>query len=331
MDRIDAMRVFVAAVDQGSLAGAGRKLGRSPAAVSRAIASLEAHLGVPLLNRSTRFVRPSDAGLRYHAACRDMLDALDEADRAALAGHAVPRGTLNLTAPVIAWETLLRPVLDRFMDANPEVCLRLHLHDRPVNLVEEGIDVALRIAHLPDSALVATALGKVRRVVVAAPRYLKARTPIASPADLADHAIVAMSHFGLDAWSFPPLLGSSSVPRVVRFAPRLAINNVAVAVAAAVQGRGVTRLFSYHVASDVSDGRLQVLLADHEPAPLPVHLLSTRARLSVPTVRAFVDFAVPLLRERFAGFAAMERSTPDDNARPPEDCRSRPEPMTDTA
>ncbi|HLZ65524.1 MAG TPA: LysR family transcriptional regulator, partial [Aliidongia sp.] len=155
MDRIDAMKVFVTAVDEGSLAGAGRKLGRSPAAVSRAIAFLEEHVGTPLLHRTTRSIKLSEAGARYATACRRMLTDLEEADMLAAGERSAPRGMLTVTAPVAAGEDFLRPVLDAFMDAYPCVSVRLLLLDRPVNLIDEGIDVALRISHLADSNLVA--------------------------------------------------------------------------------------------------------------------------------------------------------------------------------
>jgi len=172
VDRIDAMKVFVAALDEGSLAGAGRKLGRSPAAVSRAIAFLEAHVGAQLLHRTTRSIKMSEAGERYAVACRRVLTDLEEADIAAAGERSAPRGILSLTAPVLSGEEVLRPILDAFTDTYPAVSARLYLLDRLVNLIDEGIDVALRIAHLPDSTLVAIRVGEVRRIVAAAPRYL---------------------------------------------------------------------------------------------------------------------------------------------------------------
>src|SRR6266404_7000727 len=172
MDRIDAMKVFVAALDEGSLAGAGRRLKRSPTAVSRAVAFLEAHVGVELLHRTTRSIKLSEAGERYAVACRHILIDLKEADMMAAGEKSAPRGTLTVTAPVAAGEDIMRPILGAYMDAFPAVSVRLHLLDRPANLIDEGIDVALRIAHLADSTLVALPLGEVRRVVVASPRYL---------------------------------------------------------------------------------------------------------------------------------------------------------------
>lgn len=302
MDRIDAMKVFVAALDEGSLAGAGRKLSRSPAAVGRAIAFLEARVGAQLLHRTTRSIKMSEAGERYAIVCRRILTDLEEAEIVAAGERSAPRGTLTLTAPVLSGEVVLRPILDAFIDAYPAVSARLYLFDRPVNLIDEGIDIALRIAHLTDSTLVAIRVGEVRRVVVAAPRYLARHPRIEEPGDLAKHQIIAMTHFGLDSWSFPPLPGSS-VPRAVHFTPRLVINSVRGAVASAVDGRGVSRFFSYQVAGHVREGELEIVLAGHEYPPLPVHLILPQGRLSLPKVRAFIDFAVPRLRSHFARLA----------------------------
>ena len=298
MDRIDAMKVFVCALDEGSLAAAGRRLGRSPAAVSRAIAFLEAHVGMALLHRTTRTIKLSEAGERYAASCRRILTDLEEADLMIAGERAAPRGTLTLTAPVITGEDVLRPVLDAFMNEHPTVSVKLYLLDRQVNLIDEGIDVALRIAHLADSSAVAIRLGEVRRIIAASPAYLARHPVITEPADLAKHQIIAMTHFGQDSWSFPPAQGSS-VPRAVQFAPRLVVNTVRAAVASAAEGHGVTRLFSYHISDEIREGRLQILLGKDEYPPLPAHLLAPQGRFSVPKVRAFVDFAVPRLKRYF--------------------------------
>lgn len=301
MDRIDAMKVFVVALDEGSLAGAGRRLGRSPAAVSRAIAFLEAHVGAELLHRTTRSIRLSEAGERYAAACRRVLAELDEADNVAGGERAAPRGTLTLSAPVISGEMVLRPILDAFLDAYPTVSARLMLVDRAVNLIDEGVDVALRIGELADSSMVATRIGEVRRVVVAAPRYLKQNPRIEEPGDLAKHQIITMAHLP-NSWTFPPLAGSS-VPRSVQVTPRLVTNSIRGAVASAAGGRGVALFFSYQVSEQVQNGELEIVLAGHEPAALPVHVITPQGRLSVPKVRAFLDFAVPRLRSHFARLA----------------------------
>jgi DNA-binding transcriptional LysR family regulator len=298
MDRIDAMKVFIATLDEGSLAGAGRRLGRSPAAVSRAIAFLEEHTGTALLHRTTRTIKLSEAGERYAAACRRILTDLEEADLLIAHERSAPRGLLTLTAPVAAGEDLLRPMLDDFIARFPAVSVRLQLLDRPVSLIDEGIDIALRIGHLPDSTLVAVPVGEVRRVVAASPRYLAKHPPILHPADLARHSIVSMTHFGLDSWSFPTS-GGAAIPQVVQFTPRFIVNTVRAAIASAVDGHGLVRLFSYHVANEVRNATLQIVLDDREHAPLPVNLLTPHGRLAVPKVRAFVDFATPRLRRHF--------------------------------
>jgi DNA-binding transcriptional LysR family regulator len=299
VDRLDAMKVFVTALDEGSLAGAGRKLRRSPAAVSRAIAFLEEHVGTELLHRTTRSIKLSEAGERYAAACRRVLIDLEEADVMAAGERSVPRGTLTVTATAFAGETILSPIIDAFLDAYPGVSVRLYLLDRFVNLIDEGIDVALRIAHLSDSSLVATRVGEVRRVVAAAPRYLAQNPRITEPADLAKHQIITFADLGIDSWSFPPVNGSS-VPHMVNFTPRLIVNSIRGAIVSAVNGRGVTRVLSYHIPQEVRDGSLEIVLKDYEPPPLPVHLIAPHGRLTVPKVRAFVDMALPRLRSHFA-------------------------------
>ena len=299
MDRIEAMKIFIAALDEGSLAGASRRTGRSPAAVSRAIAYLEAHVGVPLLHRTTRSSRLSEAGERYAAACRRVLAELDEADRQAAGERSVPRGTLTLTATVFAGVEVLRPIVDAFMEEFPTVNVRMDLLERPVNLVEEGIDVALRITHLSDSTLVAQPIGEVRRVVVASPKYLAAHPRIDDIADLANHRIITTAHMGLDSWSFPPGEGSS-VPRSVSFTPRLVVNSVHAAIASAVDGHGVARLLTYHVAPEVARDALRIVLAHAEPPPIPVNLVSPHAGVASRSRRTRALSAPPGGRAAFA-------------------------------
>jgi DNA-binding transcriptional LysR family regulator len=302
MDRFDAMKMFITVLDEGSLAGASRKTGRSAAAVSRAIAFLEDHVGVPLLHRTTRSIKLSEAGERYEAACRKVLMEMDEADRMVAGERSVPRGTLTITTTVFVGEEVLRPIVDAFIAEYPTVTVRLHLLERPVNLVEEGMDVGLRINHLADSSMVAHHVGESRRVVVASPRYLASHPQISEPADLSKHQIIAIPHTGVDSWSFPPLDGST-VSRSVSFTPRLLLNSFRSAVASAVEGHGVTRVLAYHAIEEIKQGRLRILLADAEPEPLPVNIVTPYGRLAVPKVRAFVDFALPRLRSRFASLA----------------------------
>jgi DNA-binding transcriptional LysR family regulator len=308
MDRIEAMIMFVTVLDEGSLAAAARKLKRSPAAIGRAVSFLEARVGAQLLHRTTRSMACSEAGERYALACRRMLAELEEAEAIAGGEQAAPRGVLSISAPPICGEDVLRPILDDFLDAYPMVSARLLLLDIPVNLIEEGMDVALRIADLPDSSLIATRVGTdVRRVVVGSPAYLSRSPAITRPSDFAAHEIIAFTNFGIDSWSFAAA-AQSKIPRVVHFNPRLTVNTVRAALASAIRGRGLTRLYSYHVADAVQSGQLQVVLPDAEHPPLPVHLLTPAGRIELPKVRAFIDFATPRLRSVFSRLAKEARS-----------------------
>jgi DNA-binding transcriptional LysR family regulator len=305
MDRIDAMQVFVTALDEGSLAAAGRRLGRSPAAVTRAIHFLENHLGTRLLHRTTRAITLTEAGDRYAATCRRVLADLAEADLHAAGDRAAPRGILTLTAPVVSGTRILRPILDGFLDQHTSVQARLLLLDRPVHLIDEGVDVALRIAHLPDSSLVAVRVGDVRRVVCAAPAYLARKPAPGTPEHLADHDCVSFAQAGGgEVWSFPPVTDGGPA-RAIRVKPRLTVNSIEGAIGSALAGHGITRVYSYQVEREVRDGRLVLLLEEHEPPKLPVHLIVPEGRLSIAKVRAFIDFATPRLRAEFTRIAAL--------------------------
>ncbi|TCR97840.1 LysR family transcriptional regulator [Rhizobium sp. BK418] len=304
MDRIDAMKVFVAAVDEGSLAGAARKLKRSATAISRALGMLEQHVGTELLHRTTRSLHLSEAGQRYVVVCRRILSDLEEADLVAVGEQASPRGMLTISAPPILGEEVLRPILDDFLRLHERVSVRLLMLDRFVNLVDEGVDIVLRIGNLPDSSNISTRIGgDVRRVVVGSPEYLAGPPAIVDPSDLAAHSIIAFSNFGLESWSFSPPKGSS-IPRSVHFTPRYVVNSVRAAAASAAAGLGLTRLYSYHVSHLVKDGSLKIVLTEDELPPLPVHLLSPPGRMTVPKVRAFVDFAAPRLRAELGRIAS---------------------------
>jgi DNA-binding transcriptional LysR family regulator len=216
----------------------------------------------------------------------------------------VPGGTLAVSAPVLSGEEVLRPILDDFLDAFPMVSARLFMLDRPVNLIDEGIDAALRIGHLPDSSMVAVRVGEVRQIVVASPSYLRDHPPIECLADLAHHRINTFSHAGSDSWRFPPPEGSA-IPRAVPITPRFVVNSARAAIASAMEGRGVTQLYSFQVAELVRDGRLEIVLKSHEHPPEPVHLVLPEGRITVPKVRAFVNFGVPRLRSQFARLAVV--------------------------
>jgi DNA-binding transcriptional LysR family regulator len=293
MDRLQAMTTFVAVVDSGGFASAARKLNLSPPVVTRAVAELEERLGLRLLTRTTRVVRVTDAGARFAEDCRRILAEIDAAETAATGTHATPRGTLTLTAPVLFGQLYVTPILVRYLQRFPEVDAQCLFLDRVVNVVEEGIDVAVRIGELPDSSLQATRVGRVRRVLVAAPAYLQAHGVPRRPEDLAGHTIAAASGVNpVSEWRF----SDAGKPLLQRLQPRLRTTTNDSAVAAAVAGLGITRLLSYQVAALVAAGQLQVVLEDFETAPLPVHVVHHEGRRATQKVRSFIDLAVETLR-----------------------------------
>lgn len=293
MDRLQAMTTFVAVVDSGGFASAARKLNLSPPVVTRAVAELEERLGLRLLTRTTRFVRVTDAGARFAQDCRRILADIDEAETVATGTHAAPRGTLSLTAPVLFGQLYVTPILVRYLQQYPEVEAQCLFLDRVVNVVEEGIDVAVRIGELPDSSLQATRVGRVRRVLVAAPAYLKAYGVPQRPEDLTRHTIASASGVNpVSEWRF----NDGGKPLLQRVQPRLRTTTNDSAIAAAAAGLGITRLLSYQVAAHVRSGALQVLLEDFEGAPLPVHVVHHEGRRATQKVRSFIDLAVETLR-----------------------------------
>lgn len=309
MDRLDAMLALVTTVDAGGLAAAARKLGRSPAAVTRAVALLEERAGARLLHRTTRSVRPTEAGERYLSVCRRVLADVAEAERSAAGERAVPRGLLTVTAPVSFGRLHVRPVVDAFLEAHREVQARLLLLDRVVHLVDEGVDLAVRVGALPDSSLVATRVGEVRRVVCASPAYLARRKAPVEPADLADHDCVAFTQITpAEAWTFGSPAGGRA-PQV-RVRPRLAVNTAEAAVASAVEGRGITRVLSYQIERELREGALVRLLVPFEPSPLPVHVVHASATFAPARLRAFIDALVPALRETLARIEAVPTRRP---------------------
>ncbi|RZI80814.1 MAG: LysR family transcriptional regulator [Rubrivivax sp.] len=299
MDQLDSMRVFVTVADAQSFAGAARQLKCSPAAVTRAVAALEQHLGARLLHRTTRSLRLSEAGERYVADCRRILSALQEADAVASGAHVEPQGHLVVTAPVLFGRIHIAPLLLDFLQVHPRLSAQALFVDRLVHLVEEGVDVAVRIAHLPDSSLTAVRVGSVRRVVVASPDYLAQRGEPTTPEQLGEHDAIGLAPSGgpVAPWRFARPghprsdLQASPSPRL-----QLSSNDSEVGIAAACAGRGLTRAMSYQVANDVAAGRLCIVLAPFEPEPIPVHLVHPEGRRAAAKVRAFVDHAVAHLR-----------------------------------
>lgn len=296
MDRLEAMTVFAAIVDGGSLSAAGRKLGVPLATVSRKLTDLEAYLKTRLITRSTRKLVLTDAGRDYLAACRQILEQVDEAERTAAGAYANVRGQLVVAAPIVYGRLHVVPVVAEFLEQHPEIDIQLRLGDRNVNLIEEHVDVALRIGTLPDSGLVATQVGAIRRVVCASPDYLlRFGTPLA-PDDLAAHSCISFD--GLEAATAWTFVGKDGEKWQVAIHSRLTVTTADAAIAASTLGLGLTRVLSYQVADALGDGRLVRVLGDHEPPAVPASLIYPgRGRLPMKT-RAFIDFAVGRMRER---------------------------------
>ncbi|UYW25834.1 LysR family transcriptional regulator [Methylorubrum extorquens] len=292
MDRLQGMRVFVRVAESGGFAGAARALSMSPAAVTRAVAALEAVIGARLFIRTTRSVKLTEAGGRYLEDCRRILAEIAEAEATAAGSTATPTGVLTLTAPVQFGRLYVLPVVTDYLARHAAVAVRALFLDRIVNLIEEGIDVGVRIGHLADSGLTATRVGSVRRVVCAAPSYLERHGVPETPRDLRDHAVIGASNPGtLPEWRFGP-----EGRTTVSVHARLVCNTVDAALAAALDGWGIARLLSYQVASAVAEGRLRILLTDDEEAPVPIHVVSPEGRRAPAKTRAFVDLAAARLR-----------------------------------
>lgn len=295
MDRLEAMTVFVAAVDGGSLSAAGRQLGMPLATVSRKLSDLETLLRARLLHRSTRKLTLTDAGRDYYASCKRILEDVGEAERDVSGEYSEPRGELVIAAPIVFGRLHVLPLVAQFLLAYPQVDVRLVQGDRVANLVDEHIDLAVRVGELPDSSLTATGVGSVRRMVCASPDYLARRGTPATPEDLAGHCCVSFDALGASyAWRFQ----AAGEERVVPVRSRLIVNTAEAAIDAAIAGVGITRVLSYQVAEAFRAGTLQRILQDFESTPMPVHLLFDGRRRLPLKLRAFVDFATPRLRER---------------------------------
>jgi len=294
MDRFDAMRVFVAVAELESFAAASRRLRLSPAAATRAVAALEDHLGLMLLNRTTRSVRLTERGAVYLESCRRVLADLEDGERLARGDSAEPRGLLTVSAPILFGRLHVLPVVEGLLRAHPGLDIRLALSDRFVSLVEEGVDVAVRIGELADSALVARKVAEVQRVLVAAPAYLATHGTPRAPADLLAHDIVAFE--GVDA-SLDWRLGADG-GQSVRVRPRLSVNSADAALAAVEGGLGITRALSYQVLEGLAAGRLVLVLQDFAPRPVPVSLAHPATRLRSVNVSAFMAAAAGALRGR---------------------------------
>jgi DNA-binding transcriptional LysR family regulator len=291
MDRLDAMQAFMTVADLKGFAPAARRLGLSPSGVTRLIAALEDRLGARLLQRTTRSVTLTDAGARYLERARRILADVEEAEIAAEGERARPSGRLVVSAPVGFGRLHVSPVMNAYLKRHREVSADLRLEDRVVNLVEEGVDLAVRIGHLADSSLVARHVGDMRRIVVASPAYLKSRGEPRRPQDIAAHDTI---QFGANSASADWRFVDSGNEIRLNYAPRLSTNSADAGIQYAEAGGGLTRVLAYQAAEAIKRGRLKIVLAKFEPPPLPIHIVYPTSRLLSAKVRTFIDLVVEI-------------------------------------
>jgi DNA-binding transcriptional LysR family regulator len=295
MDRIEAMTILLAAVDTGSLSAASRHLRIPLATVSRRVSELEAHLNVRLLHRGNRKLILTDAGSAYVTSCRRIMEEIAEVERTASGEYRAPQGELIISAPAVMGRSHVLPILTEFLSAFPDVRIRLQLTDRYVNLVEEHIDLAVRVGELPDSSMIATRVGSIRMVLCASPAYLKRRGVPKKPADLAAHECV--THEGnatSNNWEF----ATEKTTQTIRVQSRLAVNLGEAEAAAAAEGAGIARVLSYLIDDLVKSRSVVKLLESCEPPPMPVSVVYSSQRQLPLKLRAFLDFSIPRLRKR---------------------------------
>ena len=298
MDRLDAMRVFVAVVESKGFSAASRALSMPLATVSRKIAELESHLGAQLLIRSTRKLTVTDSGQRYYEDVRRILDEIGEAERQASGEYQRPKGHLTITAPTLFGRLHVLPAVNDFMKIHPDINIQLYLTNHVVDLLEDHINLGIRIGALSDSSLIALRVGSVRQIVCASPGYLSQQGRPLSSNDLAGHQCISFSKFGApEEWAFK--MPSGQIQQFpVR--PRLLLNSIEGAVFSAREDGGLVQLYSYQAAFHVADGSLEIVLDRYEIEPPPVSIVYPQGRLVPQKMRAFVDFAMPRLRERLS-------------------------------
>jgi len=293
MDRLQTMSVFVSVAEEAGFAAAARRLNMSPPSVTRAVSELEVRLGARLLHRTTRTVRLTQAGGRYLADCRKILSEVEEADRNAAGIHAAPSGLVTVTGSVMFGRVMLTPILLEALDRYPELSVSTLFVDRVVHLIDEGIDVAVRIAELPDSSLTAIRVGSVRRVLCASPDYFAIHGRPQTPAELSGHQIIDFVNMTPGGeWK----LRENNKNRSYRPSSRLLLNTADAAIAASEADRGITRVLSYMIAPQLASGMLEIVLEDYEPPPVPVHVVHKEPGQTSGSVRAVVDQLVDRLR-----------------------------------
>jgi DNA-binding transcriptional LysR family regulator len=289
MDRIDAMQAFVAVADLRGFAPAARKLGLSPSGVTRLIAALEDRLGARLLQRTTRQVALTDVGARYLERARRILADVEEAEAAAEGERTKPSGRLVVSAPIGFGRLHVSPMMSAYQKRYPDISGELRLSDRMINLVEDGVDLAVRIGHLPDSTLVARHVGEMRRIVVASLGYLKARGEPKRPEAIASHETI---QFGATTASPEWLFAEDGREIRIACTPRFTTNSADAAIQYALRDGGLTRVLAYQAADAIKRGRLKIVLAKFEQPPLPIHIVYPTSRLLSAKVRSFIDLVV---------------------------------------
>lgn len=300
MDRFEAMSVLLAVVDAGSLSAGARRLHAPLATVSRKVADLEKHLGARLVVRNQRGLALTDAGSTFVAASRRILEELDAAERQASGDYGAVRGGLHVTAPVAFGERHLLPIALEFLKEQPEIKLRLTLADRQLSLADEHVDVALRIGHLADSALIATRVGTVRRVICASPDYLARRGVPCQPEDLAHHDGISFQGFATaPEWRYR----RDGAAFTIEPHPKLSVNTTEAAIQAALAGVGIIRVLSYQISEKLRSGALQEVLSEFAPEPLPVNLIHGPVDPLPMKVRSFIEWIKPRLRAQMETMA----------------------------
>jgi DNA-binding transcriptional LysR family regulator len=292
-DRLESMSLLVAVVEAGSFSGAAQRLNIPLANVSRKIGELESHLKARLLHRSTRRLSLTEAGQSYLVACRRILEEIDEAERAVSGEYAAPKGELVITTPIVFGRLHVLPAVVQFIKNYPDIDVRVVLTDRVVHLLEDHVDVAVRIGMLPDSSFVASNVGSIRKVVCASPAYLKERGKPLTPGDLSGHACITFEGLtSARSWTFASKKSAMAVP----IHSRLVVSTAEAAIYAASSDLGLTCVLSYQIAEAVLADKLEIVLRDYEPPPWPVSLVHAGQGLLPLKVRAFLDFARPRLQ-----------------------------------
>jgi DNA-binding transcriptional LysR family regulator len=294
MDRLEAMSLFVTVVGEGSLSAASRSLNMPLATVSRKLSELEEHLKIKLLNRTTRRLELTDSGRVYFSACQKILEELSEVERVVTGEYTSPKGDLTLTAPIVFGRLHILPIVTDFLKAYPEIDVCLILSDRVVDMMEEHIDIALRIGKLPDNSMIARGVGFIREVVCGSPAYFKTHGKPKEPDDLKSHDCVTFDRLGdASLWIFRKGKKNQMIP----VHSRLTVSTSEAAMEASIAGIGITRVLSYQVKAHLDSGKLALALEEYEPESRPVNLVYSRERSLPLKMRAFIDFTIPRLKK----------------------------------